>query len=163
MDPYKTAAREGIGPTLGDLPAAPDLGSIPVPVAPGIFTRIAALAARIKKHPGYTEAIGQNLGTIGADQTVDLNAMKPGLQIVLQAGHPNVAWKKQSMDSLEIWVDRGTGMFAFLALDTEPDYLDTAPLPVPGTSAVWKYKAIYRLHDEQVGQWSDVASISVMG
>jgi hypothetical protein len=30
-------------------------------------------------------------------------------------------------------------------------------------SAVWKYKAIYRLNDEQVGQWSDVASISVMG
>ena len=44
-----------------------------------------------------------------------------------------------------------------------PDYLDTAALPAAGTSAVWKYKAIYRLNDEQVGQWSDIASISVMG
>lgn len=42
-------------------------------------------------------------------------------------------------------------------------YLDTAPLPAPGASAVWKYKAIYRLRDEQVGHWSDVASVSVMG
>jgi hypothetical protein len=67
------------------------------------------------------------------------------------------------MDGLEILVDRGTGAFGFLALDTIPDYLDTAPLPAAGSSAVWKYKAIYRLADEQVGQWSDVASISVMG
>ena len=39
-------------------------------------------------------------------------------------------------------------------------YLDTATLPAPGAGAVWRYKAIYRLHDEQVGQWSD--SISVL-
>ena len=67
------------------------------------------------------------------------------------------------MDSVEIWVDRGSGTFAFLALDSQPDYRDTAPLPAPGLGAVWRYKAIYRLHDDQVGQWSDVASMSVMG
>ena len=38
-----------------------------------------------------------------------------------------------------------------------------SPLPAAGTSAVWKYKAIYRLNDAQVGQWSDVATIGVMG
>ena len=32
-----------------------------------------------------------------------------------------------------------------------------------GTSAVWKYKVVYRLNDAQVGQWSDVATIGVMG
>jgi hypothetical protein len=67
------------------------------------------------------------------------------------------------MDGLEIHVDRGTGVSALLAFDTEPDYLDTAALPASGASAAWKYKAIYRLHDTQVGQWSDVASIGVMG
>jgi hypothetical protein len=44
-----------------------------------------------------------------------------------------------------------------------PDYLDTFALPAAGASAVWRYKAIYRLNDEQVGQWSDVATIGVMG
>jgi hypothetical protein len=29
--------------------------------------------------------------------------------------------------------------------------------------ALWKYKSIYRVSDEQVGQWSDIASISVAG
>jgi hypothetical protein len=59
-------------------------------------------------------------------------------------------------------VDRGSG-FVFLAIDTVPDYLDTAALPAAGASAAWKYRAIYRLSDERVGQWSNVASISVMG
>ena len=66
----------------------------------------------------------------------------------------------------EILVDRGTGTFSFLAFHTIPDYLDTAPLPAPGTSAVWKYKAIYRLGDDPAardGQWSDVVSIPVAG
>ncbi|MCX7113490.1 MAG: hypothetical protein NTX45_26005 [Proteobacteria bacterium] len=39
----------------------------------------------------------------------------------------------------------------------------TTPLPAPGTGTVWNYKAIYRLHDEQVGQWSDVISVTVGG
>jgi hypothetical protein len=32
-----------------------------------------------------------------------------------------------------------------------------------GTSAVWKYKGIYQLNGQHVGQWSDVAAIGVMG
>lgn len=145
------------------MPAAPALGTPPAAVPPGIFARASALAARLKKHPGYTDALGQDLGLIGAEQTVDLNSLKPVLEISPPAGHPNVGWTKQGMDGLEIQVDRGTGAFAFLAFDTIPDYLDTAPLPAPGTSAVWKYQALYRLNDEPVGQWSDGASVSVMG
>jgi len=94
---------------------------------------------------------------------MNLNVCQSILTVTLQAAHPNVGWVKQGMDGLEILVDRGTGTFAFLAFDTIPDYLDTAALPAPGASAVWKYKAIYRLGDEQVGQWSDEVRISVMG
>jgi len=57
--------------------------------------------------------------------------------------------------------DRGTG-FVFLGIDTVPDYTDTQTLPA-GQSALWKYKAIYRLNDERVGQWSDVVSVAVAG
>ena len=72
-------------------------------------------------------------------------------------------WTKGGFDALEIWVDRGTGTFSYLANDTVPDYLDTAPLPAAGQSATWRYRAIYRLGDERVGQWSNVAVIAVMG
>jgi hypothetical protein len=157
---YKNAARGG-GP-LGAMPTAPALGPVPTMVPPDIFGRIAALVARIKKHPGYTEAIGNDLDIIGAEQAFDPGTMKPVLKLTLDAGHPNVGWKKQGMDAIEIEVDRGNG-FVFLAIDTVPDYLDTAPLPAAGASAAWKYRAIYRLNDDRVGQWSDMASISVMG
>jgi hypothetical protein len=158
---YKNALRSGT--TVGAMPTTPALGVPPTAVPAGIFSRVSALAARIKKHPAYTEAIGQDLGIIGAEQSVDLTTVKPILNLTLQAGHPNVGWTKSGMDGIEIQVDRGTGTFAFLTIDTVPDYLDTATLPAAGASAVWKYKAIYRLNDEQVGQWSDVATIGVMG
>lgn len=157
---YKNAARDG--GSMGEIPAAPVLGVAPALVAPGIFSRAAALAVRIKKHPGYTEAMGRDLGIIGAEETVDVNAMKPVLTLTLQGGKPNIGWVKNGMDSLEIWVDRGTGSFSFLTIDTVPDYLDTFAA-APGSSAAWKYKAIYRLHDDQVGQWSDVACVGVVG
>jgi len=161
---YKAAARQGNASGVsGAVPVPPTVGTPPPVVAPDIFGRTSQFVVRLKKHRNCTEAIGEDLDIIGAEQVIDLNAMKPVLKLGLQAGHPNVGWKKQEMDGLEIHVDRGTGTFALLAFDTEPDYLDTAPLPAAGASAVWKYKAIYRLHDQPVGQWSDVASISVMG
>lgn len=159
---YKKAARDGTGASLGPLPVPPTLGTPPTAVPPGIFGRLRSLVARIKAHPNCTDAIGQDLDIIGADQTVDLNTVKPVLKLRLEAGHPKVLWPKAGMGSVDIWVDRGSG-FIYLANDTEPDYLDTAALPAAGQSALWKYKAIYRLHDEQVGLWSDVVSIAVTG
>jgi hypothetical protein len=47
--------------------------------------------------------------------------------------------------------------------DTYPNYTDTSNLPAAGTSAVWRYKAIYRYGDAQAGLWSDVVSITVTG
>ncbi len=157
---YKHAAAQG--DALGNLPNTPALPAPPASVPPNIFGRNCTLAVRIKKHPAYTEAIGQDLGIIGAEQTIDYSSLKPALKIILQAGHPVISWRKQGMDSLELWVDRGDAKGSvFLAIDTVPGYTDTAPLPTPG--AVWKYKGIYREADVQVGQWSDVASITVAG
>ncbi|MDD5036976.1 MAG: hypothetical protein PHE55_19795 [Methylococcaceae bacterium] len=136
----------------------------PAPVAPGVIPRFTALAARIKNHKKYTLAIGQDLGIIGAEQTIDPGAWKPVLGIKTEAGHPIVTWTKGDAEALEIWVDRGDGSgFVFLSIDLKPDYPDTHPLPTPGTSAVWRYRAIYRLNDAQVGQWSDVISVTVGG
>ena len=161
---FKNKARNGTGTTMGPLPTAPTLGAAPDAVLPGIFTRLAALVARVKKHPGYAIAIGQALDIIGAEQTVDTTGAKPVLKLELHAGHPNVKWKKGSFDSVELWVDRADGKgFVFLDIDTAPDYLDNSPLPAPGQTALWKYKGIYRLHDQRVGEWSDVVEIVVRG
>jgi len=141
------------------LTLAPEPGAVP----PGVFTRIRALVRRIKAAPAYTVPMGEDLGIEGAEITIDLPSMKPLLTLRLASGgHPEVVWTRKSMDALEIEVDRGTG-WQMLAIDTEPNYVDHSPLPASGQSAVWHYRAIYRLSDERVGQWSDVATIPVMG
>ena len=159
---YKNQA--AYGDNLGDIPVTPDLGVPPPVVPPNIFGRASKLAVRIKKHPNCTEAIAQDLGIVGAEQIFDPNSQKPLLALTLTAGHPHISCPRAGMDSLELLADRGDGKgFGLLTIITNFEYTDNWPLPAPGASAVWKYKAIYRLNDAQVGEWSDVASLGVMG
>ena len=48
-----------------------------------------------------------------------------------------------------------------ITYDTTPNYEDTTPFPVTPTK--WTYKAIYRVGDHQVGQWSGEISVIVGG
>ena len=160
------------------------LATEPVTAYPADFTKAAGLPAiskagvipllcmqvrRIKAHVGYTTEIGKELGIEGAEtpmpSSADLSAMKPVLVLTLASGgHPNVGWKKKGMQGIKLQVDRGDGHgMVFLATDTEPDYLDTTPLPASGVTAVWKYRATYIQHDVEVGQWCDPVSITVTG
>lgn len=159
---YKHQA--GHGTNLGDIPVTPTPGTPPALVPPDIFGRASKLAVRIKRHPACTDAIAQDLGIIGAEIVVDPTTYQPILNLSLNAGHPHIGWPKLGMDSLELWKDCGDGKGSvFLTITTNPDFADPSPLPAPGISAVWKYKGIYRLTDAQVGQWSDVATIGVIG
>jgi hypothetical protein len=158
----KNQLRDGTAGTAS-WPALPVLSeSIPPVISPGIIPRLSALVARLKTHKNYTTAIGQDLWLIGSTQIIDPGTWKPALGMQNKAGHPVIVWTKGKAAALEIWVDRGdSNNFVFLTINTEPNTNDTCLLPE--ISSIWKYKAIYRLHDEQVGQWSDVISVSVGG
>ena len=161
---YKNVLKDG-GSGTADWPITLAFASpVPPAVSPGVIARLAALAAHIKTNKNYTSAIGQDLWLIGSSQVVDTSTWKPILTIQNQAGHPIIVWTKGQASAIEIWVDRGDGHdFVLLTINTEPNTTDTTPLPAAGASALWKYKAIYHLHDELVGQWSDVISVSVSG
>lgn len=84
----------------------------------------------------------------------------PGVPISRIALGELIKWSKQGNRRLVLYleVDRdGTG-WHFLALDTEPDYIDTL---APAAPATWKYRAQYRLGDVPTGEWSDVVSVVV--
>ena len=66
-------------------------------------------------------------------------------------------WSKGAADAVYIETDKGAG-WQFLAVDAVPHYIDTTPITA---QAVWKYRAIYLIADEKVGQMSDVVSINV--
>ena len=158
--------QNGIGNTLVTPPAF-SLPATPVPpanVLPGAFKRLTAFIRNLKTRPGYTDSIAQDLGVVGAEQPApDAQTTKPAIKALLMTGgHVEIQWKKLSFTGVRIEVDRGTGQWLFLAIDTEPHYQDTLT-PAPGTAAVWKYRAIYLMGDQPFGQWSDTATIAVQG
>jgi len=160
---YKNELIKGInaGSAPSTVPVNPTLSAIPAVVAPDIFGRATALVSRIKAHKDYTQADGLDLGIEGAEIVKDMKNIKPNLAINLNAGHPEINWKKNTMTSLEVWVDRGTGEYVFMTIATKKLIPDLHPLPTQNTAQLWKYKAIYRYQDTQVGQWSDEISVKV--
>lgn len=134
----------------------------PIAVEAGIFKRLAKLVQRIKNHRNYNESIGKDLGIIAPKATNNKMGLKPKLSGGLDAGRPLIKWKKGHADSIDIYVDRNDGNgFIFLANDYTPDYIDTNPIPEEKETVVWAYKGIYRIKDEQVGEFSDVIKIAV--
>ncbi|MBI3218420.1 MAG: hypothetical protein HYZ44_02815 [Bacteroidetes bacterium] len=155
---YKNLIKDGpIGAPGGMLPMPVPAIAAPTVVAPGIFPRLAMLVQRIKSTPTYTEAIGKDLGVISAQQSTDTTDLKPALKLVIKGGQVEVQWVKGKADSIRIEKDSGTG-WQFLTVDSIPHYTDKTPIT---TAATWKYRAMYIISDELVGQWSDVASIGV--
>lgn len=150
-----------VAPPAFSLPASP---TPPANVLPGAFKRLTNFIRNLKTRPGYTDPIGQDLGIVGAEQPApDAQTTKPAIKAVLvTGGHVEIQWKKLSFTGVRIEVDRGNNQWVFLAIDTEPHYVDTLT-PAPGTAAVWKYRAIYLQGDQPFGQWSDTASIAVQG
>ncbi len=154
------------GPNDGTIPATPVTPAPPAPVPTsmpaGILTRFRELVRRIKATPGYTESIGVALGIIGTESIApDPATLAPAISLRSSGGQVEVVWNKGQMEAIEIQKDSGNGTWQFLALDTRPNYIDTTPLPTP--AAAWKYRAIYSNDAQRIGQWSNVAEISVGG
>jgi hypothetical protein len=159
---FKNVLRDG--PETNFVPVTPTPPVEPaVPahnVPGGIFTRVRKLINRLKNHVNFTSVVAQDLGITGSDITVDYSSLKPAITAKLIGGDVLIGWKKGHASGIDIYVDRGSG-FKFLATDTEPNYLDTYKLAAEHGAARWKYKARYRLGDEQIGNWSDEVLIAV--
>jgi len=160
---YKNMIRNGEeSETPHAFPVIPTLPAPPVLVNNDIFGYIRRLVARIKAHPAYDEAIGEDLGIVGDEHVVDKSSLRPILKSRIEAGHPVIIWKKGTADALDIYVDRKDGKgFVLLATDFQPDYTDKHPVPKDVESIVWEYKAAYRIGDKQVGHFSDVVRVAV--
>lgn len=164
-----TLAQSGDGTALMALPVftPPTLPTGVVAVNTGALDRIFALVQVIKDSGGCTDSISSDLRIVGAEQTgPDFTTLAPDFKLSRVGNTVNIGWGwggySAYLDMIELQVDRGTGQgWVPLAFDTTPGYVDTCPMP---TSPVkWKYRGIFRLNDQQVGQWSDDKSITVGG
>ncbi len=147
------------------LPAAVGGDPAVVPVAAGALLRIFDIVSSLKESDSYGEATGTDLGVVGIEQTgPDYAILRPVLKITINGNKAEISWGWEGfgkfLDQCEIQVDRGTG-YQVLTFDTTPGYTDTQAFPANPTQ--WKYRAIYRVEDEQVGQWSEEVSLIVGG
>jgi hypothetical protein len=159
---YKSNLLSGLDPTITK-PATPDETTpLPPTVSPGVLSRFRELARQIKVATPYTDAMGTALGIVGQETAEqDPATLVPDISLRSAGGKVEVIWSKNGQEALEIQVDRGTGTWAFLAIDTRPNYIDTEPFPA--TAAKWKYRATYTADAQRIGQWSNVAEITVGG
>jgi hypothetical protein len=176
---YKDLLFEGkIGTPLGDMPGLPVITETPAAVPAGVFKRIAKIVQRIKNHPDYNEAIGKNLGIIGAEREIDYENLKvkitlrrnDSLGVVIDfvkgqidgvviyggtfvgpvsAGSPATS----NESSLMIWKEIGRA--------TTSPYIDTRQNATnqPENRA---YKMRYLIKDMAVGKDSDIISVIAM-
>jgi hypothetical protein len=164
-----TEAQTGDGSALMVLPVftPPALPAGVVAVNTGALDRILSVASDIKGHSGFTEAIGTDLGVIGPEKGApDFATLAPAFKVTRTPAGVNVGWgwggNAEFLDMIELQVDRGDGQgWVMLAYDTTPGYTDTFAQPSALTK--WKYRGIYRVGDQRVGQWSAEQTVTVGG
>jgi hypothetical protein len=116
------------------------------------------LARQLKAHAAYTEADGVALGIIGPDDDSDDATAKPVLGVrELSEGRIELGFASLGYTGLRIYSRReGESALTFLAVDTDPPYVDTRPLALAGKPEVREYQARYLDGDDEVGLPSDI-------
>ncbi|MEN9574974.1 MAG: hypothetical protein RL514_2829 [Verrucomicrobiota bacterium] len=124
-----------------------------------IKTAARALARRLKEHPAYTAALGQQLGIIGPEDSTDLGTSKPTLTVEdTQNGQVVIGFNKSISDGVNIYSKRGgETVFTFLARDTFSPYVDNRPNLNGAATERREYQAVYVSDDAEIGLRSDTA------
>jgi hypothetical protein len=126
-----------------------------------VFTHVRHTVRKIKLDPAYTASLGESLGIIGSEATVDVDNAKP---VLIAEAKPNgvveLTFNKEPYQGVAIYSKReGETQFTFLARDTYAPYNDSRPCLVTGKPELREYRAIYLLADDEVGQFSDVVIV----
>jgi hypothetical protein len=175
---YKDLLFEGeIGSPLGDLPGLPTLPVAPSSVPAGVFKRISKLVQRIKNHANYNEALGKNLGIIGAEKVIDYDNLKVNVSLKY-SNSDGVAldFVKGKMDGVVIYsgtivqetapegVTPGTELeppvmiWTELSRATISPFIDTR-LNAGNLPETRNYKMRYMKKDQPVGKDSDTITV----
>lgn len=122
-----------------------------------------ALRNLIKSNKNYTEALGKEAGLEGAEDSTDIEQLKPTISYTLKAdGRVVISFKRNKMTGVKIYSRRADETtFEFLALDTFSPYTDSRPNLVEGQPEKREYYAVYVLKDEIVGLKSDIMEVTV--
>ena len=128
-------------------------------------TSLAGLRGEInqwKPNPNMTPAISAALKIVGTDGGFDPNTYKAEItKIEVIAGHVQIKWKKGPTHGINLYSRlKGQSAWHFVARDTNSPYDDYTALAVAGTAEVREYQAYGVLNDQQIGQPSDIVTVT---
>lgn len=107
---------------------------------------------RLKTAPAYTESIGEDLGVVGAENTLDPNTSQPEITLKKDVAGWRIDFNlKGFFDSVNVYrqLPTDTAMH-FLATDTSTPYIDTTAVPL-----ATHYRCVYVINDVEVGMPSN--------
>jgi hypothetical protein len=142
-------------------PTPPVVAAVGLGTLAAIVQRFRQRAERMKAHPAYTQAIGEDCRIVApADPP-------PGIPKPVLTGNAETAFAVRltfamvGHDQIEIYRKRGAELdFSLITVDTNSPYVDGAAPLVPNTPEVRQYRARFKDNDLPVGDWSDVVSVT---
>lgn len=128
-------------------------------------TSLGGLRGEIKQwkaNPACTNAIAAALKIAGTGGGFDPNTYKAEItKVEVIAGHVQIKFKKGQSDGVNLYSRlKGQSVWKFVSRDTNSPYDDYTALAVPGTPEVREYQAYGVLSDQQIGQPSDIVTVT---
>lgn len=113
---------------------------------------------------GYSQMIGEDLKLIGVGAELDEENYKPEITAKIVGGEIRITFKKKGVDGVNVYCRlRGTSAWRKLAFDSTSPYVDTEPLANPAVPETREYKAMGVIKDVEIGQPSDIVSVTFAG
>jgi hypothetical protein len=92
----------------------------------------------------------------------DPSTYKPVLKVSIEGGIIRVDFTKKGVDAVAVYCRlRGTAAWTKIGTDSGSPYFDTKPLANPNVPEVREYMGMGVVNDEEVGQSSDIVSITL--
>lgn len=137
---------------------------VPIDMKSGVEMRFADLIQDCVNSKKFTRPIGEFLGIIKPESPFIPKEGKPIAVVQLgDGGLPKLGATKGKYQGYSVYKDSGNG-FKYYDKSIHHHYLDQREaLPAVGVSKTWKYKLIYLYKDKEVGSFSEVVSIVVVG
>lgn len=118
---------------------------------------VRTMAQKIKKKDNYNNGIGEDLGIVGDENSIDIENSKPALTAKkVETGYRLSFNLLGFFDAVKIFRTRPGGAKTFIAIDTSSPYVDAEPM-VNGT----EYTAYFMLGDNSVGLESNALTIQI--
>ncbi|WP_295443090.1 hypothetical protein [uncultured Thiodictyon sp.] len=120
------------------------------------------IARTIKARPGYTEGEGKELGIVGHQARFDPATAKPSLSGTDRTGEKlELRFVKGPTAGVNVYCQReGENGWVPVGRANHSPFIDTRPLLQPGKAELRRYTAIYVIHDQEIGQFSDTLEIT---